>query len=304
MTRQSTITVLDGGMGRQLKALGAPFKLPEWSALALLEGPDYVRLAHEQFIAAGADVITTNSYSILPHQLGEVRFDQRAVELAALAGRLARAAAETKPGIRVAGSIPPLFGSYVPERFDAKRAPGILQKLIDGLAPYVDLWLIETQSSIIEVEAAFTALRSQPQPIWVSYTLKDEIGRTARPEIRSGETVRDAVAAAQSLGAVAVLFNCSQAEVMEPALREANATTRTGYGTAIPLGVYANAFVAEPASKAAYAGISHLRDDLQPGTYLDLAQRWHATGASIIGGCCGIGPEHISQIRRFADQTH
>lgn len=59
------ITLLDGGMGRELKRMGAPFQQPEWSALALFEGPDFVRRAHAAFIAAGAEVITTNSYAIV-----------------------------------------------------------------------------------------------------------------------------------------------------------------------------------------------------------------------------------------------
>ena len=57
--------ILDGGLGRQLEAMGAPFRQPEWSAAALIEGPHFVRAAHDAFIAAGADVISTNSYACL-----------------------------------------------------------------------------------------------------------------------------------------------------------------------------------------------------------------------------------------------
>lgn len=65
------VTLLDGGMGRELARIGAPFRLPEWSALALIEAPDLVREAHAGFVAAGADVITANSYALTPHHLGE-----------------------------------------------------------------------------------------------------------------------------------------------------------------------------------------------------------------------------------------
>ncbi|MBL8710622.1 MAG: homocysteine S-methyltransferase family protein, partial [Rhodospirillaceae bacterium] len=85
--------ILDGGMGRELNRMGAPFRQPEWSALALIEGPDFVRRAHAAFIAAGAEVITTNSYAVVPFHIGEERFKARAEELADLAGRLARQAA-------------------------------------------------------------------------------------------------------------------------------------------------------------------------------------------------------------------
>ena len=55
----SSITVLDGGTGRELRRIGAPFRQPEWSALALIEAPQFVSEVHSSYIAAGADVITT-----------------------------------------------------------------------------------------------------------------------------------------------------------------------------------------------------------------------------------------------------
>jgi hypothetical protein len=92
---------------------------PEWSALALIEAPDFVEQAHRQFIASGAEIITTNSYSILPHQIGDAFFQSNGLRLADLAGRLARHAAGNT--IAVAGSLPPQFGSYKPQLFDAAR---------------------------------------------------------------------------------------------------------------------------------------------------------------------------------------
>ena len=73
--------ILDGGLGRQLAAMGAPFRQPEWSALALMEAPQFVRDAHDSFIAAGADIITTNSYAIVPFHIGKDRFYALAPEL-------------------------------------------------------------------------------------------------------------------------------------------------------------------------------------------------------------------------------
>ena len=76
------VTLLDGGMGRELKRIGAPFRQPEWSALALIEAPDFVAQAHRAFIDAGADVITTNSYALVPFHLGEDRFVAQGEKLA------------------------------------------------------------------------------------------------------------------------------------------------------------------------------------------------------------------------------
>ena len=86
------VTILDGGMGRELKRSGAPFRQPEWSALALIEAPDAVEEVHRGYCAAGAQVITTNSYALVPFHIGAERFARDGRELAARAGQVARAA--------------------------------------------------------------------------------------------------------------------------------------------------------------------------------------------------------------------
>ena len=294
---QGTI-LLDGGMGRQLARMGAPFRQPEWSALALMEAPETVSLAHRQFIDAGAEVITTNSYALVPFHIGEARFASDGARLADLSGRLARQAADAagRP-VKVAGSLPPLFGSYRPDLFDAARAPQILAVLTEGLAPYSDLWLAETQSSIIEAEtAAKAALARAAKPLWISYTLQDETDDPATPRLRSGEPAGAAAKAALALGAEAVLFNCSQPEVMGAAIAAARqAVARAGREARI--GVYANAFPPQTKKAEANAALSRLREDLDPASYLGWAETWRAEGASIIGGCCGIGPEHIAHLK-------
>jgi S-methylmethionine-dependent homocysteine/selenocysteine methylase len=68
------LTILDGGMSRELMRLGAPFRQPEWSALALIDTPEFVEQVHREFLAAGADVITTNSYALVPFHIGDERF--------------------------------------------------------------------------------------------------------------------------------------------------------------------------------------------------------------------------------------
>ncbi|MBI0512350.1 homocysteine S-methyltransferase, partial [Dickeya dianthicola] len=88
------ILILDGGMGRELARIGAPFRQPEWSALALMESPQHVRQVHDSFIAAGAQVITTNSYAVVPFHISDAVFNARGQALAALAGQLARQAAD------------------------------------------------------------------------------------------------------------------------------------------------------------------------------------------------------------------
>ncbi|MCH8924939.1 MAG: homocysteine S-methyltransferase family protein [Proteobacteria bacterium] len=292
------ITLLDGGMGRELKRMGAPFRQPQWSALALMEAPDFVSKAHAAFIAAGAEVVTTNSYAVVPFHIGQDRFAADGRMLAERAGRLARAAADDGAGrkVLVAASLPPLFGSYRPDLFDAARAPELLRTLVEGLSPHADLWLAETLGSIAEAAAVSDALAGDARPLWISFTLADDRPEPSDPRLRSGEPVAEAVRAAARLGAAAVLFNCSQPEVMAPALEVAR-DTLAELDAAIEIGAYANAFQPKDESAQANEEVSDLRTDLDPPGYLGFARDWMARGATIVGGCCGIGPEHIAALR-------
>jgi S-methylmethionine-dependent homocysteine/selenocysteine methylase len=303
---RNRITLLDGGTGRELLRVGAPFSQPEWSAKALIEGPQFVTRVHENFVAAGADVITTNSYAIVPYHLGEERFRRVGHELAALAGRLARAVADGTPRpVQVAGCLPPLCGSYRSDLYDPGVAKPILATLVDALAPSVDLWLAETLSASVEAElvAAMIAATGGAalKPMWLSFTLEDMIAPGQAPRLRSGESVVDVVKTCARIKAQAVLFNCSQPEVMGPAVTIAAQTLRALGGPAneMKIGVYANAFVPLRVTTAANAELSNLRVDVTPAVYLDWARDWVSRGASIVGGCCGIGPEHIVELGKL-----
>lgn len=291
-------TVLDGGMGRELKRIGAPFRQPEWSALALIEAPQCVLAVHRAYLAAGAEVITTNSYALVPFHIGEDRFAAEGRALADLAGKLAREAAAPHPGARVAASLPPLFGSYRPDLFDAEEADRLIAPLVSGLSPHADLWLAETLSATEEARVVARALRGDARDLWLSFTLEDEDTLAqSTPRLRSGETVQSAARLAVELDARALLFNCSQPEVMEAAIRAAAAELD---GTGIAIGVYANAFPPQPKDATANETVLSLREDLDPAGYVRWARVWQEAGARIIGGCCGIGPEHIAALGRPA----
>ncbi|HDS1061919.1 homocysteine S-methyltransferase family protein [Pseudomonas putida] len=295
MTRHAW-TLLDGGMGRELKRIGAPFRQPEWSALALFEAPEYVTQVHRAFIAAGARVITTNSYAVVPFHIGEERFARSGRALAELSGRLARGAAEEAGAlVQVAGSLPPALGSYRPDLFDPARSQAIHRELIRGLAPHVDFWLAETQSSLAEARAVHAALDGDGKPLWLSFTLLDPDTEHTEPLLRSGESVQQAVLLALELGASALLFNCSQPESMGAALRSARQVLKQE-ARELALGVYANAFAPVREDAQANETLLDIRGDLGPEAYLQWAQQWVEEGAGIVGGCCGIGPEHIARL--------
>ena len=295
----NTITILDGGMGRELMRIGAPFRQPEWSALALIEDPEWVVRAHTNFIDAGAQVITTNSYAIVPFHIGDDLFASNGRRLAEVSGQCARAAAAAAGRqVLVAGSLPPLFGSYRPDLFDAAGAPAIIDPLIAGLADHVDLWLGETLGSIAEareVRAAIDRAGVGDRPLWISYTLDDHTTGV----LRSHEPVAEAVHTAIELGAAAVMFNCCQAETITAAMHTA-AEVAAGR---VAIGAYANRFVAAHTdSGEANAQLARFRDDLDPAAYCEFVDGWVAAGATIIGGCCGMEPDHIAALATHLQQ--
>ena len=299
--REKHITILDGGMGRELKRIGAPFRQPEWSALALMQTPELVREVHAHFLGAGASVITTNAYALVPFHIGEKTFNEQASKLAETAAKLAREAvtaqqAKQSSTLTVAGCIPPAFGSYRPDLFDASRLSEILSPLIEAQAPYIDIWLIETASSVEEAEAVVSLIKTlSSRPIWLSFSLQNRASSDEPLTLRSGEPLSDIAYLLSHVDSV--LFNCSQPEEMESAItitRQMNAT--------ITIGAYANSFSERKRSHEANALLSELRDDVTPERYLDYVQTWIAAGADIVGGCCGIGPEHIKTINAFLEK--
>ncbi|WP_375749639.1 homocysteine S-methyltransferase family protein [Vibrio sp. HN007] len=298
------VTILDGGMGRELEKRGAPFQQPEWSALAMMQTPEKVCDVHRAFIQSGAQVVTTNSYALVPFHIGEERFKNSALELAARAGEMAKKASDAEGGkALVAASIPPLFGSYRADLYQPDRVVEVVTPLIKGQAPYADVWIAETQCLIEETLAVYEQVRkldSSDKPFWVAFTVEDSTD-TKEPQLRSGETVKHAVEEMAKLDVAAILFNCSQPEVMEQALVVARQVLEANQKSDVELGVYANAFPPTTQDEAANDGLSEMREDLNLATYTDMAVKWSECGATIIGGCCGIGPEYIAALsERFS----
>ncbi|WP_417551496.1 homocysteine S-methyltransferase family protein [Marinomonas fungiae] len=294
----TTVTILDGGMGRELERRGAPFKQPEWSALAMMEAPEIVKDVHKSFIEAGSRVITTNSYALVPFHIGEDVFKQRAFELAVDSAKVARQAVEeTGKDVKVAGSLAPLFGSYRADLYQADRAEEIARPLITALAPHVDLWLNETQSLLAEallMKKLVDELDGEKKPYWVSFTLEDA-EPTTEPCLRSGETVVDAVKAMVAAGVDGILFNCCQPEIIADAITVTKQTL-AALNKEMAIGAYANAFPPQPKDATANDGLDEVRADLTPESYLVWAEKWCELGATLIGGCCGIGPDHIKAL--------
>jgi len=288
--------LLDGGTGRELRRRGVPILDTIWSANALVVAPNTVREVHLDYISAGADVITTNTYGIIRSELAKEGIQERYAELNRLAGRLARQAREEAGrNVAIAGSLPPLRGSYRPDLVGpfAELLP-LYREQVELLEPYVDVFLCETMSSAAEGLAAATAASESGKPVWLSWTLdEDHSGR-----LRSGESVGQAAAAVAHLPIAAFLANCSAPESIAAAMPELAALRRG------PVGGYANAFRPVPTDWVMEEdGLLPLREDLGPEDYARHVARWRHEGARIVGGCCGTGPEHIARLRQLMDKA-
>ncbi|UPR53951.1 homocysteine S-methyltransferase family protein [Vibrio cyclitrophicus] len=295
-----TLTILDGGMGRELKEIGAPFSQPLWSAQALIEAPEFVSQAHQNFVDAGAEILITNSYACVPFHLGEELFEQRGFELAKLSGELAKAVADNAPhAVKVAGAIPPPFGSYRPDLFKVEEAAPIIQTLYDAQDPNIDLWIAETICSLQEFKSIHAVLKQSNKPCHYAFSLEDTKADSAY--IRSGESVTDAVKLACQSNATGIMFNCSVPEVMDQAIIDAKKVIDE-LGSDLDIGVYANNFAPISSEHEANDMLQEVRE-LDGQGYLTYAKRWHALGANIIGGCCGIGPKHIQALADWKRST-
>jgi homocysteine S-methyltransferase len=234
----------------------------------------------------------------VPFHIGEERFQSQGASLIALSGKLARQAADARSDrkVLVAGSLPPIFGSYEPQLFDAARVQDYLSVLVRELSPYIDVWLGETLSLIAEAEAVRVAVAATGKPLWISFTLADdaEVTATSAPKLRSGELVSDAATWAAGSGAQALLFNCSRPEVMQAAVRTAAGVFKQR-GAQVEIGVYANAFEPET-DGAANETLHETREDLTADHYSRFACDWVEAGATMVGGCCGIGAAHIQRL--------
>ena len=286
------VTVMDGGMGRELIRRGAAMRSGLWSAMALIDAPRTVVEVHRDFISAGARMITTNSYSCVPSYLAKTGEGHRYTELAVLSGQLAREAADgSADPVLVAGSLPPLDESYRPDLVvDDSEARPIYAALAGALQPHVDLFLCETMSSIREsrnaAEAALAAGAARGLPVYVSWTL-DEAPGTG---LRSGESIQDAHAALADLPLAGLLFNCTHPDAIEAGIEQIRQLTD------LPTGGYPNRFDVPKGFTLDGETSVRERADFETGQFVRAAQSFVDRGASFVGGCCGIGPEDIAAL--------
>ena len=279
---------LDGALGSILLDRANKSSSGLWSAQFLLDDPEAIKSLYEEYVDIGSNLITTNTYSTIPSYLNKEKISAKMPELVDIAGKLAKEVADQYEHVRVAGSLPPLEESYRPDLvLTEEEALPIYKTLIEGLLPYVDIFLCETISSIQETQNVLKALDlyNKEIPIWLSWTLKED----KKDLLRSGESIEEAFKFAEKYNPEAYLFNCTDPNAISSGLEVLQKLTKK------PIGGYPNVF-SVPDGWTLDNDVETLKSDLTKESFSSFCQVWQEKGASIFGGCCGVGPELMAEM--------
>lgn len=289
--------ILDGGIGTEILRRNL-----SWADHQLKDEPDAVRELHEDYIRAGADVISTNSFqlakrSFLNHFrddahmrcVGVPGLEDRADEMLAASVKLCQEArknvAVDRP-VAIAGAVTTLEWCFRPDLapdIEAMRAE--YKEIMEVLAAAgADLVLLETVNNIPEAVVGIEAAKSAGLPCWVGFVC-DENGR-----LFTGESMAAVEEALKRLGPDVILINCVPPSDATTGLRELTAV-RAG-----PCGLYPHVGRFDPPEW-------HFTDEYPPSRYLEEARRWREMGAQVIGGCCGTTPDHIAALASHLKAT-
>ena len=272
------VHVMDGAMGTLLYSRGV-FVNVCYDELSVTR-PDLVQTVHQEYVAAGAEIIETNTFGANPMKLSSYGFEDRTEELNRDAALVARRAAHGRA--LVAGAIGPLGVRLEPwGPTGAGEAHDLFLRQVRGLVDGgVDGFVLETFTDPNELAAAFRAVRSiSDLPVIAQMTVGED-GKTSY-----GTDVEHLATALDEMGVDVVGLNCSvgPAAMLDAVERMARVTKK-------PISAQPNAgvprtvrdrkiYMASPDYMAAYA------------------RRLIDAGARFVGGCCGTTPEHVKRIR-------
>jgi homocysteine S-methyltransferase len=277
-------------MGQELVHRAGDKPTPLWSTQIMIDHPGLVAGVHADFYAAGATIATANSYAIHLDRLARTEMEGRFADLHAMALAEAKTATAANGSGRIAGSIGPLGASYRPDLHpEAAIAVPLFAQVAAELADGCDFFIGETISSVAQARDVLAATLPLGKPVWLALSVDDTDGT----RLRSGEALADVLPVAQQ-GAAAVLINCSTPEAIPAALgvlRDAG----------LPFGAYANGFEKITdgfLEEAPTVDALTARHDFTPELYANHVMAWIDLGATIVGGCCEVGPAHIAEIAR------
>ena len=294
--------LLDGATGSELQLRGVNVskgvsdagRLGAWSATAMGDAPDIVREVHEDYLRAGADILTTNSFWTNSFKLGLVGLADKADDYTRLAGEFAIEARDRlKPDALVAGGMAPPHGGFEPP--DLVDLPREFANQARTLADTgVDLLLLEYIGYVPDCVAAIDAVAFTGLPVVLGL-------RHVTPEggMQAGETFDELATALGDRPVDAILLMCTDPETTTfclPGLRDAYSG---------PVGAYANIGYdqADPTAKQPGQQFHSINTgENTPERYAEFGRLWLDLGARIIGGCCATRPAHIAALRQMMDR--
>lgn len=282
--KQRNIFLIDGATGSELERRGVDTSMPLWSARAIIDAPEILKQIQAEYLNAGAQAITANTFRTHERSLAKAGMGDRAKELTRKAVEIARSACdENNSDAIVYGCVAPLEDCYSPEltpdiAICKEEHSQIIQHLVESGA---DLVLIETMCSEKEVIAAAEAAEKHAKDKWaISFCLSnDETGI-----LLDGTPISDLVTAVE--GAQFVGINCFPATTLETEVKHLR--------NLLPADMEIAAF-----GNVGYANkeIGWINTDaVEPNKYASYAMSWIDAGATIVGGCCGTTPQTIRAI--------
>jgi S-methylmethionine-dependent homocysteine/selenocysteine methylase len=300
------VVILDGAVGTQLQKMGAPMNGHAWAATALQTHPYTVRLLHENYIRAGVDIITVNSYSAARHNLVPIGLGDMTRELNLRAVVLAQEArdrcAKERP-VYIAGSVSNYglrtgsevtregmgwFTDRVAWTEEATRAN--LREQAEILAESgVDLLLVESTGGTTHRKWVLEACLATGLPVWVGFKChQDAAGAAPKVGYHSDEPLAANFVQVVALGGSVVTIFHSPIAATDAALPLVRAQWKG------PIGIYPEA---ERKDYVAVHKDANEPDHVSPQDFVAKAKEWVSCGVQIIGGCCGIELDHIRPLR-------
>lgn len=274
------IVMMDGALGTELQRRGVPLDLPLWSAGALDTKGDLIGQIHNEYVEAGAKIITANTFRTTAYAYRLAGLNPSSAEHAThKAVELALTASGGKA--LVAGSMAPMDDCYLPEKYPGKK---VAREGYNLLASWLkdagaDLALVETQINLEEARLALQAAVNNGLAVIVSF-LVDE-----NQLLWSGGSLSEAIAMVEDEGAAAVMVNCLTLPLAGEAVKvlAENAT--------LPFGVYANAGKSHPEIDGT------IHEYYSDEAYTTSAGEWITAGARLVGGCCGTTPATLRKLQ-------
>ena len=276
--------IMDGAMGTELMRRGIELPLPLWSSMSNIDQFDQVMNIHKDYIEAGSDILTTNTFRTTPRTFIKAGYSQNESEIISeqccnMAIEAAKHAVK-KENTLIAGSVAPLEDCYEPSHFPGKEiAKKEFQLIIDRIIRKgVDILLFETMGNYEEIESALQVSNHVDIQRWLSIVLKN------KNSILDGTELQKVVELANKNKIDMVLINCTPVNIILEAL-----DIFLGYRKG-KWGVYPNAGENMPTKDGEF--VSKLDDE----SFCKAIQDYITLGASVVGSCCGSTPNTVRKI--------